>query len=285
MQREPSRRKGREQEKMDEYEQKKQVLTNMIQDAVKKGACIAFSGGVDSSLLLTAACREQKKTGGVVFGVLFDTFLHSKRDEEAAEKVALECGADFAVIPVNELDNPAILDNPVDRCYQCKKFLFARLKEFAAEHQCSVVMDGTNKDDGTAYRPGLRALSELGILSPLKEAGFSKEEVRRLAAEYGVSVAERPSNSCLATRLPYGTRLETELLERIAAGENYLAELGFRSVRIRVHGKIARIEIDLNQMSSFVTLREDIVARLKDLGFTYITLDAEGFRSGSMDLL
>ncbi|MCI8464490.1 MAG: ATP-dependent sacrificial sulfur transferase LarE [Lachnospiraceae bacterium] len=266
------------------YTDKKERLEELLQDAVKKGVCIAFSGGVDSSLLLAAACREQRQSGGTVFGVMFDTFLHTKGDEETARKVSMECGADFAVLAINELDNPAILKNPTDRCYQCKKYLFARLKEFAVEHECAVVMDGTNADDQNTYRPGLRALAELRILSPLKEAGFTKADVRRMAEEYGVSTAGKPSNSCLATRLPYGEALETEVLGRIAKGEQYLSELGFTTVRIRLHGPVARIELLPEQFSLFFNLREDISARLRELGFVYITLDIEGFRSGSMDL-
>lgn len=269
---------------MYDYRDKKERLEELLRDAVRQEVCIAFSGGVDSSLLLAAACREQKRSGGTVFGVMFDTFLHTKGDEEAARKVSMECGADFAVLPVNELDNPAILDNPADRCYQCKKYLFAWLKEFAEKHECAVVMDGTNADDPKAYRPGLKALSELGILSPLKEAGFTKGDVRRMAEEFGISAAGKPSNSCLATRLPYGERLDAKVLRQIAAGEEYLSELGFGTVRIRLHGPVARIEILPEQFSLFLNLREDIVARLKELGFLYITLDVEGFRSGSMDL-
>lgn len=269
---------------MYDFMDKKEKLEELLQDAVKKGVCIAFSGGVDSSLLLAAACEEQRKSGGTVFGVMFDTFLHTKGDEEAARKVSMECGADFAVLPVNELDNEAILNNPKDRCYQCKKYLFARLKEFAAEHRCSVVMDGTNADDMKVYRPGIKALSELGIVSPLKEAGFTKEEVRRMAEEYGISVAGKPSDSCLATRLPYGETLEQKVLAKIAAGEEYLHGLGFTTVRLRLHGPVARIEILPEQFSLFINLREDITARLKEMGFVYVALDAEGFRSGSMDI-
>ncbi len=266
------------------FSDKAERLEEMIQEAVKKGVCIAFSGGVDSSLLLAVACKVQKQWGGTVFGVMFDTFLHTKGDEEAARQVSMECGADFAVLPVNELDNTAILNNPPDRCYQCKKYLFTRLKEFAEKHQCAVVMDGTNADDLKAYRPGIAALKELGIASPLKEFGFTKKDVRRMAAEYGISAAEKPSNSCLATRLPYGERLDASVLERIAAGEAYLSGLGFSTVRIRLHGQVARIELEPGQFSLFLNLREDITGRLKELGFVYVTLDAEGFRSGSMDL-
>lgn len=269
---------------MYDYMDKKEKLEELLRESVKKGLCIAFSGGVDSSLLLAAACKEQRKSGGTVFGVMFDTFLHTKRDEEAARKVSMECGADFAVLSINELDNPVILNNPKDRCYQCKKYLFARLKEFAGEHQCGVIMDGTNADDGKAYRPGMRALSELGILSPLKETGFTKEDIRRLAGEYRISSAERPSDSCLATRLPYGEPLDKVVLARIARGEEYLSRLGFTALRIRLHGPVARIEILPEQFALFLNLREDITERLKEFGFTYITLDVEGFRSGSMDI-
>lgn len=269
---------------MYDFVDKKERLEELLQDAVKKGVCIAFSGGADSSLLLAAACEEQRRSGGTVFGVMFDTFLHTKGDEEAARRVSAECGADFAVLPVNELDNPVILNNPKDRCYQCKKYLFARLKEFAEKHQCSVIMDGTNADDLKAYRPGLKALSELGVVSPLKEAGFTKADVRRMAEEYGISAADKPSDSCLATRLPYGEKLERETLARIAEGEAYLHGLGFTAVRLRLHGPVARIELSPEQFSLFLNLREDIAARLKELGFVYITLDVEGFRSGSMDL-
>ena len=269
----------------EELRRKKQDLEECVGDAVKQGVCIAFSGGVDSTLLLTVASRQQKQFGGTVYGVMFDTFLHEKGEEAEARKLALECGADFAVIHVNELDNPAILNNPKDRCYHCKHFLFSNLKAFANAHGCSLVMDGTNADDIKAYRPGLKALEELGVMSPLKTLGITKAQVRALAEDYDISVASKPSNSCLATRLPYGARLETPILEKIAAGEAYLKNMGFRSVRIRFYDPVTRIEVEKSQIPVFVNMREDIVNRLKELGFVYVTLDLEGFRSGSMDLV
>ncbi len=269
---------------MKSFEEKKEWLRQILREALGQGACLAFSGGADSSALLAAACKEREISGGTVYAVMFDTFLHGKGDEEAAARTASQCGAELFKIPVNELDNPAILDNPPDRCYLCKKYLFEKLGGFAGEHGCSVLLDGTNADDEKVYRPGLRALSELGVKSPFREAGFTKEEVRRLGAEYGIPAAARPSDSCLATRLPYGTRLEMDLLERIRDGEAFLKSLGFRSVRLRLHGPIARIEVEDGQIPSFSQKRREITERLKKLGFVYVTLDMEGFRSGSMDI-
>lgn len=268
----------------DEYDKKKKKLNEFMERMAGEGVCVAFSGGVDSSVVLKAAAEAGKKKNGVLFGVMFDTFLHPKGDEETARRVAAECGAVFAVISVNEMENPAILDNPPDRCYQCKKFLFTRLGAFAEAHHCRIVMDGTNADDHGVYRPGLRAVSELGVKSPLAACGFTKEDVRRLAAEYGISVAGKPSNSCLATRLPYGQRLEAGLLRSIEEGEGILAGMGFRQVRLRIHGGIARIEVEAAQIPEFAARGEEITALLKPLGFRYITLDLEGFRSGSMDI-
>ena len=269
---------------MRSYEEKKELLSRILKEALSRGACLAFSGGADSSALLAALSGERERSGGILRAVRFDTFLHGAGDGEAAARTAKECKAELFVIPVNELDNPAILNNPKDRCYLCKKYLFEKLLDFAKAHGCRAVLDGTNADDGKAYRPGLRALSELGVISPLREAGFTKEEVRRLAAEYGLSAAKRPSDSCLATRLPYGSRLERETLERIRSGEEYLKSLGLRSVRLRLHGRVARIEVEEGQLSFLAENRYGIVKRLKELGFSYITLDLEGFRSGSMDI-
>ena len=147
----------------------------------------------------------------------------------------------------------------------------------------SVVLEGTNADDLSEYRPGLKAIRELGIKSPLMEAGLTKEEVRRLAGEYGISVARRPSSPCLATRFPYWEELTYEKLRQVEKGENYLKTLGLYNVRLRVHGRIVRIEADAEQMGRLVERREEIVGFLKELGYGYITLDLEGFRSGSMD--
>lgn len=147
-----------------------------------------------------------------------------------------------------------------------------------------MVIEGTNEDDLHQYRPGLRAVKELGIKSPLAECGFTKEEVRKMAGEYKISTASRPSAPCLATRLPYGTRIQKEVLKKIEEGEEYIRQLGYGNVRIRVYQNLVRLEVDPKDFGKVLTHKDRIIRKLKELGFSYVTLDLEGFRSGSMDL-
>lgn len=264
------------------YEEKKEKFYEKMKEYASQDLCIAFSGGVDSSLLLVAAkrCMEEEHK---IYAVTFDTMLHPSCDLDTARRVAGEAGVLHEVLCLNELEQDEIRFNPVNRCYLCKKALFQRLKDFAAEKSVSVILEGTNEDDLHVYRPGLQAIRELGILSPLADTGFTKEEVRKLAGELGVSVASRPSTPCLATRLPYGAQIKPEILEQIARGEDFLRREGFPVVRLRLHGDIARIEIPCEQFREFLEKREEIVKNLKNMGFSYITLDIQGFRSGSMD--
>ena len=192
-------------------------------------------------------------------------------------------GAEYHVIKVNELEEPQILENPKNRCYLCKRMLFGKLLDFASSENIPILMEGTNRDDENQYRPGIKAVEELGIRSPLREAGLSKEEVRAMAARRGVLSASRPSAPCLATRLPYGTRIEKALLDRIDQGEQFLRSLGFTDVRLRLHGDVARLEVDKKEFPDMLRLAQEVCNRLKELGFSYVTLDLEGFRSGSMD--
>ncbi|WP_409969490.1 ATP-dependent sacrificial sulfur transferase LarE [Bengtsoniella intestinalis] len=260
------------------------ALRRTLHTMVAEGACIAFSGGVDSSILLQISCQEGKKLGKPVYAVTFETKLHPCADLAIAQSVAQETGAIHHVIAVNELDNPAMLQNPIDRCYQCKKYLFATLVDFAKQHHLPHIIDGTNADDLTVYRPGIKALRELGIVSPLAELGISKAQVRDLASAMGLSVSNRPSAPCLATRLPYNTPIDFDTLHQIDLGETYLKDMGFAVCRIRLHGDIARIEIPKADFPQFLAKQEPIVLHLKHLGFPYVTLDLEGFRSGSMDI-
>ena len=192
----------------------KTLLNNLeteITKYINEGICVAFSGGVDSSLLLKVCCQLAQKQHKKIHAVLFDTFLHAKNDIEIAKAVAEECGAIFSILHINELDNPLIQNNPKDRCYQCKKFLFTKLLEFAKQNHCQTIFDGTNEDDMHMHRPGLQAIKELGVISPIANAHITKEQVRILAENMGLSVANRPSNSCLDNRFKYGTILETAL--------------------------------------------------------------------------
>lgn len=267
------------------YEAKKKKLYENMKHYLQEDICLAFSGGVDSSLLLILAkkCVEEQTKRSNIYAVTFDTMLHPSCDLENAKNVARETGVFHEVLFVNELEQEEIRFNPENRCYLCKKTLFSKLQEFAKNKGISSILEGTNEDDLHVYRPGLQAIQELGIKSPLAEAGFTKEEVRKLATELGVSVAERPSTPCLATRLPYGAEINMEVLKQIAKGEEYLHAMGFPVVRLRVHGDIARIEVPKNNFFYLLEKREEIVVNLKNIGFSYVTLDLEGFRSGSMD--
>lgn len=259
-------------------------LKKEISRFVEDGICIAFSGGVDSSLILKVACEIAKKHNKNVYAVTFDTKLHSKSDIAISKKVAKDMGAIHKIIQVDEFENEEFVNNPVDRCYQCKKFLFTKLLEFAKNNNLKYVADGTNADDLNEYRPGLKALKELGVISPLAKCEITKKEVREMAKELNISVATRPSTPCLATRLPYNTKITPELLEKIEKGEEFIKKLGFDVIRVRVHDNIARIEIDEEKFLSFLQKKDLIINYLKELGFVYITLDLEGFRSGSMDI-
>lgn len=266
------------------YEEKKQKLQEQMLVYAQGDMLVAFSGGVDSSLILKLAVQAAAKTGHKVYGIMVHTMLHPMGEVEDARVTAEQIGAEFRVLEIDELKGADILDNPVDRCYRCKKYLFRNLIEEGEKLGVSVMMEGTNEDDLHVYRPGLRAIRELGIHSPLAEAGMTKAEVRRLAGELGVSVSNKPSMPCLATRFPYGTRISYETMRTVDEGEAFIRSLGFYNVRLRIHNDVARIEVDVNEMPHLLEHCEQIVAKLKNLGYDYITVDLEGFRSGSMDL-
>lgn len=259
-------------------------LENKILKLVEEGVCIAFSGGVDSSLILKLACEAGKHLNKQIYAATIETKLHPVSDLDISKKVASEMGALHEIIQINEFENENILRNPVDRCYHCKKMIFESLLKFAKNHNLKYILDGTNADDLKVYRPGIKALEELGIISPLAELGITKSEIRKFAENLNISVATRPSTPCMATRLPYNMGISFELLENIEKGEEYIKSLGFKDVRLRVHNDIARIEINEEDLVKLTSKRKKITEYLKQLGFVYITLDLEGFRSGSMDI-
>ena len=246
--------------------EKREALKQFMAEKAKAPVCVAFSGGVDSSLILKLACDTAKKTGMPVYAVTFHTMLHPACDLEIAERVAKELGAIHKIIQVNEMELEAIRTNPVNRCYICKHHLF-------------------NESDLHVYRPGIQALRELGVVSPLAQCGLEKKDVKAFAADLGISVASRPSMPCMATRLPYGTSFDMEVLKRIEKGEDYLRSVFGGNVRLRLHGDIVRIEVNADKFEKAIAERETICRTLKEMGFLYITLDLEGFRSGSMDIV
>ena len=255
-------------------------LKNRIAELAREGVAVAFSGGIDSSLLLKLACG----TGYPVQAVLLHSQLQPLRDLSIAQRVAEECGAPLTVLEADVSAVPAVMENRPDRCYHCKKTMFAALKAWCGERNIPHILEGTNADDLKVYRPGLQAVRELGILSPLAECGLTKREVRAMAEQLGISVAKRPSAPCMATRLPYDTPLDFAVLRKLEAGEELLRELGFEVCRLRLHGQVLRIEVPKDRFADLLKAGDAITQSMKQLGFSYLTLDLEGFRSGSMDI-
>lgn len=247
-------------------------------------AAVAFSGGVDSTLLL-AVCREVLGHDRVL-ALTAHSELIPATELEQAEAMARRLDVRHRVIPLRALDQPDIAANPPDRCYYCKQVVFGRLLEIARTEGLAVLLHGANQDDVGDYRPGMRAAEELGVRAPLLEAGFSKAEVRALSREMGLPTWNHPVLACLASRIPYGTALTTEALARVDAAESWLrSQFGLLQVRVRDHFPLARIEVPAEEIARLAQagVREEIAGRLRQLGYRYVTLDLEGFRSGSMN--
>ncbi len=244
---------------------------------------VAFSGGVDSSLLLRLALDELGPDR--VLAATAHGDVHTEEELVAAREAAAALGARHIVISTDELAVPGFSANPPDRCYLCRRVMYARLQELAEAEGFAAVVDGANSDDKADYRPGTHAAEELGVRGPLAEAGIGKSEVRALARRLGLSNADLPSSPCLSSRFPYGESITSEKLRVIEVAERGLRTLGFETVRVRHHGDIARVEVapaDLSRAAEGPT-RHAIVRLLRDLGYLYVTLDLEGFRSGSLN--
>lgn len=241
---------------------------------------VAFSGGVDSTYLLHEAVKAGKEK---VTALIMKTPSVPERELDEAVAFCKSRGISFFVLPADPFSAAGFRENGRDRCYICKHFLFSALLEKAKEEGIPFVADGTNADDRKEFRPGLRALKELDIRSPLAEAGLTKKEIRELSEKEGLPTWNKPSFSCLVTRFPYGEELTVEKLRRTEAAENLLAELGFTQRRVRVHGNLARIEVLPAEIPLLLERRDMISSRLEELGFLYTTVDLKGFRSGSMD--
>lgn len=266
-----------------DYKQKKDRLNKIIGCITKEDTAVAFSGGADSSLILKMAAEHAGINNTRVYAYTVHTELHAGSDIDNAVRIADELGVTHEILAVNELENAGIAYNPENRCYLCKRYMLNAIIESAGRCGIHTIVEGTNIDDTKMYRPGLKAIEESGVLSPLKDAGFTKEDVRKLATEYGISVASRPAMPCIATRFPYGTHLTMDKLNKVEQGEEYLRTFGLDNIRIRVHDNVARIETDIKQTDIVINRRQEIAEYLKTLGFDYVTLDLTGFRSGSMD--
>jgi uncharacterized protein len=243
---------------------------------------VAFSGGADSTFLLATA---QKAVRGRVLALTARSPAYPSRELEHAQATARILAAEHAIIDSHEAEDPTFRANPPDRCYYCKSLLFGEFTRFAAENDLAAVADGTTADELEGHRPGAVAARELGIISPLAEVGLTKEEVKWLARENGVPNFERPRSACLASRFPYGEEITLEKLKLIEDAEEVLADLGFKQIRCRFHGPTVRIELDLKEIhrATRVEIRGRIAARLRGLGFEFVTLDLDGYRTGSMD--
>jgi len=239
-------------------------------------ALVAYSGGVDSTLVLRVAVEE---LGNRVLAATALSPLHPERERLEARRLAEGLGAELIEVPTDELLRPEFISNGPDRCYWCKRWMFERLRLIAKREDLDWVVDGSNLDDLTDYRPGNRAREELGVRSPLQEAGLGKREVRLLSRELDLPTWNKPSQSCLATRVPQGVPITAELLRRVERAEELLLAMGLRQVRVRHHGDIARIEVDAVEMERAVRCRAQIVGAMKGLGYTYVALDLQGYTS------
>ena len=269
---------------MSELNNAVQIKLERLKNILKEmgSVVIAYSGGVDSTFLLSVAADV---LGERVAAVTARSSTYPTREFNEASEFIKKIGAKHIVIVSEELDIDGFSQNPVNRCYYCKKELFTKVRDIAVQNGMKFVADGSNLDDLGDYRPGLQALKELGIVSPLREAGLTKDEIRELSKEMGLPTWDKPAFACLASRFPYGEEITREKLNMIEEAEQFLMDNGFRQVRVRHHGEIARIEVARTERGKFfdLELMDRVHAKFTELGFRYVALDLKGYRTGSMN--
>ncbi len=260
-------------------ETKKRKLLDLLREM--GGCVIGFSGGVDSTFLFAVAARV---LGERALAVTAKSETYPERELREAKELAARIGGRHRVIVSEELDIPGFADNSKDRCYHCKKQLFTKLREVADEEGLPHVADGSNVDDRGDYRPGRRAVKELGARSPLEEAGLSKADIRELSKAMDLPTWNKPAFACLSSRFPYGIKITREKLTVVGLAEEALRDLGLRTLRVRHHGDVARLELGPEEFARVVNgLREEVVRRVKEAGYTYVALDLQGYRTGAMN--
>ncbi len=258
----------------EKYERLKEYMKSL------GSAAVAFSSGVDSTFLLKAA---KAALGDSVIAVTAKSRSFLKRELNEAVNFCKENNIRHIVFESEELGIDGFRQNPVNRCYLCKKEIFKKIKEIADENNIACVAEGSNTDDDGDYRPGLIAVKELGIKSPLRHVGFTKREIRELSKRLGLPTWNKQSFACLATRFVYGEKITEKKLDMVDRSEQLMLDMGFHQLRVRIHGNIARIEVMPDEFEKLIKNREDIYTRLKSFGFDYVTMDLQGYRTGSMN--
>lgn len=264
-----------------ELEVKEQALRAWLK--ARGRVAIGFSGGVDSALLLRVAVDELGAEN--VLAVIADTPSLPRAELADARRLAADMGVEPLIVDPNELGDPRYASNPIDRCYYCKSHLFKSVTAAAQQRGIDVALDGNNADDIGDYRPGMRAAREWGVISPLLDAGLTKQEVRELSRRAGLSTATKPAMACLASRVPYGTPVTAETLAQIEQAEAGVRAAGFPQCRVRHHGVVGRVETPPDQMGRMLdsTVRNQVVRAVKAAGYSYVALDLEGYRAGSLN--
>ncbi|WP_099191827.1 ATP-dependent sacrificial sulfur transferase LarE [Tepidibacter mesophilus] len=260
----------------EKYIKLKEIIKNL------ESVAIAFSGGVDSTFL-SKVCKDVLGDKAIVVTAKSSTY--PEREFKESQKLAHDIGIKQIVIVSEETEIDGFTKNPPNRCYYCKHELFSKVGEVAQKHGVKYVLDGSNFDDLGDYRPGMKAAKELQVISPLKEAGLTKDDIRNLSKKLNLATWDKPAFACLSSRFPYGQEITLEKLSMVDKAENYLRDIGFKQFRVRHHGDIARIEISSDERTKIfdVKIMNEISNKLKDIGFNYVTLDLLGYRTGSMN--